>query len=130
MILIDTHIWIWWASELPDLKPRHRELLEAHRSGGLGVSAISIWEISKKYQLGKLGLDRPFDDWLKAALALPDLRLLELNQDILVESTRLPDGFRSAPADEIIVATSRVLNVPLLTADEKLLNYEHFTKLT
>ena len=97
MILIDTHIWIWWASELPDLKPRHRELLEAHRSGGLGVSAISIWEISKKYQLGKLGLDRPFDDWLKVALALPDLRLLELNQDILVESTRLPDGFRSDP---------------------------------
>ena len=96
------------------MKSRHRELLEAHRSGGLGVSAISIWEISKKYQLGKLGLDRPFDDWLKVALALPDLRLLELNQDILVESTRLPDGFRSDPADEIIVATSRVLNVPLL----------------
>ena len=130
MIVIDTHIWIWWASELPDLKPRHRELIEYNRSDGLGVSVISIWEISKKYQLGKLGLDRPFDDWLKVALALPNLRLLELSQEILVESTRLPDGFRSDPADEIIVATSRVLGIPLLTADEKLLNYEHVTKLT
>ncbi len=130
MIVIDTHIWIWWASELPDLKPRHRELIESNRSDGLGVSVISIWEISKKYQLGKLGLDRPFDDWLKVALALPNLRLLELSQEILVESTRLPDGFRSDPADEIIVATSRVLGIPLLTADEKLLNYEHVTKLT
>lgn len=130
MIVIDTHIWIWWASELPDLKPRYRELLESNRSGGLGVSVISIWEISKKYQLGKLGLNRPFDDWLKDALALPDLRLLDLSHEILVESTRLPDGFRSDPADEIIVATARMLNVPLLTADEKLLNYEHVSKLT
>ena len=59
MIVLDTHIWIWWASELPDLKPRHRD-----------------------------------------------------------------------PADEIIVATARMLNVPLLTADRKLLDYEHVTKLT
>ncbi len=130
MIVIDTHIWIWWASELPDLKPRYRELLESNRSGGLGVSVISIWEISKKYQLGKLGLNRSFDVWLKDALALPDLRLVDLSHEILVESTRLPDGFRSDPADEIIVATARMLNVPLLTADEKLLNYEHVSKLT
>lgn len=130
MIVLDTHIWIWWASELPDLKPRHRELLEANRGGGLGVSVISIWEISKKYQLGKLGLDRPFDEWLKVALVLPDLRLLELSHDILVESTRLPNDFRSDPADEIIVATARMLNVPLLTADRKLMDYEHVTKLS
>lgn len=130
MIVLDTHIWIWWASELPDLKPRHRELLEANRSSGLGVNAISIWEISKKFQLGKFGLDRPFDEWLKGVLALPDLRLLELSQDILVESTRLPNEFRSDPADEIIVATARVLNVPLLTADRKLLDYEHVSQLT
>ena len=94
------------------------------------MSVISIWEISKKYQLGKLGLNRPFDDWLKDALALPDLQLLDLSHEILVESTRLPDGFRSDPADEIIVATARMLNVSLLTADEKLLNYEHVSKLT
>ena len=130
MILLDTHIWYWWVSDSPRLSPRQRELIKTHRNDGLGLSAISIWEVAKKNQLGKLDLNQPLDDWLRVALNYPGITLLPLSSEILVESARLPGGFRSDPGDEMIVATSRVLGIPLLTADEKLLNYEHVTKLT
>ena len=130
MILLDTQMWLWWVINSPRLKPRDRELIEAHISDGLGVSEISAWEIAKKHSLGKLGLDQPIDEWLATAIAYPGIQLLPLTLNILVEATRLPGGFRSDPGDEMIVATSRVLAVPLLTADQKLLDYEHVTKLT
>ena len=114
----------------PRLKPRDRELIETHLSDGLGVSEISVWEIAKKHSLGKLGLDQPIDEWLATAMAYPGVQLLPLTLSILIEATRLPSGFRSDPGDELIAATSRVLGIPLLTADQKLLDYEHVTKLT
>jgi len=51
--------------------------------------------------------------------------LLDLTPEIAVESTRLPAGFRRDPADQIIVATARSLDLPLLTADAKILHYPH-----
>ena len=48
MILLDTHIWIWFADESNQLTRNHREIIEHHRAGGLGVSAISCWEVAKQ----------------------------------------------------------------------------------
>ena len=129
MILLDTHIWYWWAGESPRLTTRHHELIDQHLDDGLGLSAISCWEVAKKHYLGKLELDRPLDQWIAEALALPGLRLLPMSPAILVESARLPDGFRSDPADEIIIATARLHSCPLLTADQKLLEYSGVTTL-
>jgi len=41
MILLDTHVWIWFVNESPDLDDATRTLLEQHRGSGLGVSDIS-----------------------------------------------------------------------------------------
>lgn len=125
MILLDTHIWYWWASESPRLSEDHRKLIEARRAEGLGLSIISLWEVAKKNRLGKLELDRPLEDWIDAALTFPDLSLLPITREVVLESTSLPGGFKSDPADEIIVATARLLNAPLITADQKLLEYGH-----
>ena len=130
MIFLDTQMWLWRVINSPKLKPRDRELIEAHTDDGLGVSEISAWEIAKMHSFGKLGMDQPTDEWLATAMAYPGIQLLPLTLNILVEATQLPDGFRSDPGDEMIVATSRVLGIPLLTADEKLLNYAHVTTLT
>lgn len=130
MILLDTHIWFWWFGDSPRLRPRQQELIALHEPEGLAISAISIWELAKKHQLGQFELDRSIDEWLLAAVGHPSIQVLPLTADILVEATRLPGGFRSDPGDEMIVATARVLGIPLLTADDKLLNYEHVTKLT
>jgi PIN domain nuclease of toxin-antitoxin system len=84
---------------------------------------MSCWEIAKKAEIGKLVLDRPVQDWLDGALRLPDVQLLDLSMPIVIESTRLPQGFHRDPIDQIIVATARVLKCPLFTRDRKILQY-------
>lgn len=129
MIVLDTHIWYWWAGNSPKLKSRQRELIENAIADGVGVSVISFWEIAKKVQIGKLELDRPVAEWLQFATANPAVQVLPLTTEIAVESCQLPLGFHADPADQLIVATSRVLGIPLLTADGKILDYPHVSLL-
>jgi PIN domain nuclease of toxin-antitoxin system len=42
--------------------------------------------------------------------------------EIAVESTMLND-FHSDPANQIIVATARILGIPLVTSDKRLLDF-------
>lgn len=72
---------------------------------------------------GRLTLNRDVGEWLEAALALPGIKLEPLHPSISIASTRLPGVINNDPADRIIVATARHLGVPLMTADEDLLNY-------
>jgi PIN domain nuclease of toxin-antitoxin system len=63
------------------------------------------------------------------ALAYPGVELLELTPRIAVESTQLPGSFHRNPADQIVVATARIWECPLLTADDRILKYPHVTLL-
>jgi PIN domain nuclease of toxin-antitoxin system len=129
MILLDTHIWIWWVSDNEErLTSRHRELIQQYQSQGLGVSVISCWEIAKAVEKQKLGLSCGVNEWLNLALAYPGIRLIDLTVPIVIESTQLV-GFHRDPGDQMIVATARVLKCPLLTADQKILEYPDVQKL-
>lgn len=44
---------------------------------------------------------------------------------VAVESTRLPGEFHNDPADQLIVATARVNDCVLMTADHKIRRYPH-----
>lgn len=125
MIVLDTHIWVWWVNESAELTAGQRQALQAHIGAGLGVSIISCWEVAKLVERGRLQLTLPVERWLERALALPGVRLLELTPRIVVESTQLPGEFHRDPADQLIVATARIYDVPLLTADGKVLAYPH-----
>lgn len=129
MIVLDTHIWFWWTSDSPKLTQRQRELIDGFAADGIGVSVISCWEIAKKVQIGKLELDRPVAEWLQTAIANPVVQILPLTPEIAIEACQLPAGFHSDPSDQLIVATSRVLGIPLLTADRKILDYPHVSLL-
>jgi len=57
-ILLDTHIFLWLASEPIKLSPASREVF-ANTKNLLFLSAVSFQEIAIKHQIGKLTL--PFD---------------------------------------------------------------------
>ncbi len=122
MILLDTHIWIWWVNNSPQLAQQHKQWIQDYRAQGLGISIISCWEVAKLVEKNRLVLSISVDEWLQTALAYPGVQLLNLNIPILVQSTQLT-GFHNDPADQIIVATAKVYNCLLLTADGKILNY-------
>ena len=124
LILIDTHIWIWWVSDPQKLRRQHAELLSS-ADQDWALSAISCWEVAKLVEYDRLSLIQPLDEWLKAALSIPRLQLIPLTPEIAIESTRLPGTFHRDPADQIIVATARIHQVPLLTEDSRILAYPH-----
>jgi PIN domain nuclease of toxin-antitoxin system len=129
MILLDTHIFIWWIDDSPRLSQRHRQIVRERQDDGLAISIYSCWEIAKLVEYGKLELKFPLEDWLEIALSHPNLRAIDLTIPIIIKSTRL-SGFHKDPADQIIVATSIVLGIPLLTADNKIIAYPDVVTLT
>ena len=78
MIILDTHIWIWWVHDDPSLKARQRELLKEHESTGLGVSVISCCEVAKLIEHKRLILPCSVEEWFEKALSYPGILLLDL----------------------------------------------------
>jgi PIN domain nuclease of toxin-antitoxin system len=99
MIILDTHIWIWWVDDNPRLTEKYRDWIEEYQSQGLGVSIISCWEVAKLLENNKLTLSVSVDEWLTTASAYPGVQLLDLTIPIIVESTKLT-GFHRDPADQ------------------------------
>jgi PIN domain nuclease of toxin-antitoxin system len=125
MIVLDTHIWVWWVHGSEQLASSQTQIIQASETDTIGVSAISAWEVAKLAEYRRLELPCPLLKWLDAALSYPGIRLIELTPTIAVESTRLPGEFHRDPADQIIVATARLYDCPLVTSDSRILKYPH-----
>ena len=123
MILLDTHVWVWWVHGDPALSRDYVAYIGQHEAAGLGVSAISCWEVAKLVERGRLGLPCPVTEWMDQALKYPGVRLLELSPQIAIESTGMPGAFLRDPADQIIVATARIHDCTLVTLDPYIRGY-------
>jgi len=128
--LLDTHTWVWWNARPDALSPAVRELLsDPAACNELLLSAISVWELCKLLEKGKIGLSLPVEDWIRQALDAPGLRLVPLTPRIAYRSTVLPGPFHQDPADQIIIATAREENATILTRDARILGYRHAQSL-
>ena len=124
MILLDTHIWIWWVDGGTQLPANYLALIQAESANGIGVSAISCWEVAKLVELGRIRFAIPVDQWLARALR-PPIHLLPLTPEVAVAATQLPGAFHRDPADQLIVGTARVYDCPLVTVDRLIRAYPH-----
>jgi PIN domain nuclease of toxin-antitoxin system len=52
MILLDTHIWVWWVDNSQQLTDRQRHVIQGNVHSGLGVSAISRREVENSSNMG------------------------------------------------------------------------------
>jgi PIN domain nuclease of toxin-antitoxin system len=130
MILLDTHIWLWWLHSPDQLSERGRSLLTiGENQNSLIVSAISVWEIAVKHSNGKLPLALPVDEWFALAKTRPGITIEALDPLDAIASTQLPGDFHKDPADRIIVAIAYRRNIELMTCDQKILNYPHVKTL-
>ena len=129
MIILDTHIWIWWTDENPQLSGSAKTLITKHQSEGLGVHVFSLREVAKLHEKGRLNFTMPLDVWFAEALSRPNIKLIQLEPAFIVESISLPGDFHKDPADQIIVATARVLDCPLATFDARILKYPYVRHL-
>lgn len=123
MILLDTHIWLWWLHNPSRLSPTAIARIESEEI--LLVSAISVWEISLKSSVGKLILPLPISEWFTQANIYPRVEIESLDPWDAISSTQLPGDFHKDPADRILVAIARRYNIPLVTCDEKIISYPY-----
>ena len=122
LLLLDTHALLWSINEGPRLGQAAREFIcIAGDEGRVLVSAITPWEIALLVSKGRLTLDSDVMKWVRGALAAPGVRLIPLEPEIAVASTRLPFEMHPDTADRILVATARHLGATLVTADWTLL---------
>jgi PIN domain nuclease of toxin-antitoxin system len=119
--LLDTHVWIWISME--NEKALSRKAARVLREGKwMWISAISCWELAKLTEKRRIGFSIPVLTWIRRSLNEHGIHVADLSPEIAVESTLLK-GFHRDPADQIIVATSRVLGFPLVTSDRRILDY-------
>lgn len=106
------------------LSPRSRRAIdEASISGRLRLSVITLWEIALLASRNRLQLGKPAATWIAESLAPPGPQVEPLSEKIAIEAGELPGGFRSDPADQIIVATARLTGATLVTRDRRILAY-------
>ena len=119
-LLLDTHIWLWSLSDQPRLTPQVRRAL-VKPVNELWLSPVSTWEVAWLVEKQRITLDSHFEAWLPRALGAAPFREALFTHDIAaaVRDVRL---HHRDPADLLLVATARVLNLTLVTADERLID--------
>jgi PIN domain nuclease of toxin-antitoxin system len=130
MIILDTHIWVWWNQDSPQLTNFQKEIIENSRSDGIGISTISLLEISRLVNRSRLVLPLQLNEWFSIALAEEGILLIPITPAIAIESYSLPEEFHKDPADRIIVATARTHDCSLMTNDSSILAYPHVKLIT
>ena len=120
IVLLDSHVWIWWLTGQKDLPAKERELLDRLAQEGMPpfLAAISLWEAQMLYRKDRLQLEMDFAMWLSQASDPSVVRVLPLDTSVILALDKLPERFHGDPADRIIVATAKAHGLELMTHDK------------
>lgn len=119
-LLLDTHIWIWSFLEPKKIAPRVAKLLE-NPAIEKWLSPISLWEFIVLVEKGRIELDIEVRTWIARALTEFSPREAHLTTDIVLAIPGIGLKHRD-PADAFLLATAKVLDLTLVTADSRLLS--------
>jgi len=116
VIILDTHIWLWWFSE--NSKLTNVQIDKIITSEQVGVSAISLFEVSWLSNRKRIELPCPTKEWFEKALTESNIDLVPITPEIANLAAELPEH-HSDPQDRLIIATAVVHDAFLLSADGK-----------
>lgn len=122
MIVLDTHAWLWWASDSGELSPTARA--EIDDADVIGVSAISALELARLGATGRLVFDDA-DRWVNEALRFdPRIEELPVTATVALRAVELlRRGLVGDPNDQLILATAQLRHARLITADRRLRDF-------
>ena len=113
---------MWWFEPNPRLTIAQTAVLNKAQAGPpLLVSDVTLWEIAMLSSLGRLHFEIPLQEWLERATAAPLVERCRITPAIAAQVAALPESFHRDPADRILLATARVAEATLLTADAKII---------
>jgi PIN domain nuclease of toxin-antitoxin system len=121
MIILDTHVWYWWACG--QQSRLFASLLETLAiAPHIGVSAVSCFEIGHASRRGRVELPPPLRDWFVEALDRSRVHLLPLTPAVASLAVELTNHHRD-PFDRMIIATALEWDGQLASADGQFAGY-------
>ena len=117
-ILLDTHIWLWYALGNPQLSERLRSVIAAD-STELWLSSISIWEVLLLAEKGRISLQLDPVEWIDRSIQALAMREVPLDRQIAILSRKIELPHQD-PADRFIAATAMYHQLTLATVDTHL----------
>ncbi len=116
MIVVDTHVLLWWLSAPGKLSRRARDAID--RADRIGIATISCFEVAMLVVRGRVRLDRDVSAWIGQALAHERAETIPLDPAIALRAA-LVEGLRD-PIDRILYASALALDAQLVTRDRAL----------
>ena len=120
-LLLDTHTFLWFVNDNPKLSDRLKDLIE-DTSNVSYLSVASLWEMSIKFNLGKLTLDPNYEEFVEREVTTTSIQLLNIELSHLRLNATLPFHHRD-PFDRLIIAQSMAENIPIVTLDSAFNKY-------
>jgi PIN domain nuclease of toxin-antitoxin system len=126
MIVLDTHVWIWFVSNSELLSNKARKSIDdAIKTNEILISSISTWEVCLLVAKKRLKLTMEVSDWIAKSEMLPFVKFYPVDNAIAIRSVNLPQPIHKDPADRIIIATALITGAQLVTKDDKILDYQY-----
>jgi PIN domain nuclease of toxin-antitoxin system len=123
MILLDTHALIWLAREPSKLSLAATEAIRSSaQSGGLAISAMTIWELAWLATHSRLNLKEPVDTFVEELTSRTAIR--PITPRIAILANQLPATYPGDPADRLIGATALAEGIALITKDRTIRNHK------
>ncbi len=123
-LILDTCAVLWAVAEPESLSPNGKRYI-SDPDAEIFVSVISCAEIACAVERGRIALDRHWKSWFREYTELNGWQPVPIDLGIMEEAYSLPEYSYRDPADRIIVATARKLQLHIVTADRGMLEYPH-----
>lgn len=118
-ILLDTHTFLWAATHPKKLPAKLTRYLQS--SHERLVSTASLWEIAIKIRKGKLIIEEPRHQLVRAIADLKAV-VLPVRANHVMRTMTLPDHHKD-PFDRLLVAQAMEEGASLATGDEQMRRY-------
>jgi PIN domain nuclease of toxin-antitoxin system len=112
-VLLDTHAFLWWCEDSPELSKKARSVMKAD---DCFVSLASFWEIAIKVSLNKLRLPGIIDRYLADQMSLNGFEQLEISFRQIMRCATL-ERHHGDPFDRLLVAQAQEESLAIVSRD-------------
>jgi PIN domain nuclease of toxin-antitoxin system len=122
-LLLDTCVVIFTSQQAEITAMADKSINEAAKSGQVHISPITAWELGMAMARGRMTSPMSALEFFERYVERGGCHLCGLTPEILVQASFLPGYIHRDPADRILIATARILDLVLVTRDRAILAY-------